>query len=339
MCDYAKLRLDDLLAIANQFGIDVPDNREQIIEIFKDYKICPEKSNVLNIQLELFEIRGETVYRQLLRASYEPETLANMLKQYGFARIKYKQNELIRKEIQKNLSQYNPINYEYSRGFQKVIGFIEDYILDIETIQTILFGQESEHDLESDDLIARVAQLVHAVKPGKIINQQIIRTNLLKSRNFSSILNTSETISSEIFMYLTRLTCKSDDSCDRCRGSILILYFHGIPVGFIFLFHESESKILNIQSITNTWPSIIAKYLFPELELPRLNDYFIPYVIQYAKNLDCQAIHVYPIGSKQQKILITHYGFKTDFSPTTRCGNLSFINSLKFELGETHTKL
>jgi hypothetical protein len=329
-CDYSKLTIDDLLATANQFNIDVPIDREMIIKIFKDYQLCPGKVETPDVLITLFNIRGDPMYQTKTKT----KTQSEIIDDYGFK----KATPMLEEYLNQNGIQYyyRNQNYDYSLGFKKVLEVFEDFIFDHQTVLESLFNNRPI----DDDIYEKVVHLVQMIDPKKDVSRE-----LFKKINKHNYIFTLAKISREIFDYLTYMTMKHKKSNNMCMSSVLILYYKGIPMGFIFLFYDdptsqfSSCQTLVIQSICTTIPFLIAKELFPDLKLPKLNDYFMPFIRQYAKTLGCEKIGVYPIGSKQEDILTKYYGFtpSTTISSHNYCG-YGFSESLELNLDDTSEK-
>lgn len=97
-----------------------------------------------------------------------------------------------------------------------------------------------------------------------------------------------------------------------CLGEEIVAYHLNRPIGIVALFTPTQQLYRGhhfavMQSITASPILLMAKVLYPETKLPKINQLLIPKVITMAKDNKCKFIVTDPMD-KQSKIL-KGYGF------------------------------
>ncbi len=152
------------------------------------------------------------------------------------------------------------------------------------------------------------------------INTKLI--DLLTGRNKRLIDITNEIFGSSITGEIVESIDIRNPKCQTtdCRCYVFFAYLNKVPIGIVSLFVPGKSyimidptegyqKYLMIQTMTARIPYILAKFGWPELNLPRLNDLFIPKIKKYARSIGVKYILVNPV-SKQRDILTQYYNFQ-----------------------------
>lgn len=107
---------------------------------------------------------------------------------------------------------------------------------------------------------------------------------------------------------------KQCNSRNKCQCYMHVVYLKDQPIGFIYTFHNPESKAKSVimQSIAATIPFYLAKKLYPDISTLNysINRILMPVVYKYAQETKSKYIFVYPTDQHQYDTLMKYYDFK-----------------------------
>jgi hypothetical protein len=181
-----------------------------------------------------------------------------------------------------------------------------------QTIHRIFVQNASELATKHDDDFLKVIQLfVGPTLKAEEIRRRYEDANKKNTTDWANLQNNLLRLADE-----TRTQFKSckkaipgDCKCYYVAAYYVLADGRIILIGQVYIFYSPNYHNIAIQGISSTVPFSWTKFLFPEANLPRLNDIMISCALQLGKLLNRVHIVVRPL-ERQKKILVQHFGFK-----------------------------